>query len=146
MRRSWGFTLIELMVVVSIIAILVAIAISGYSTFQKNSRDVRRKSDLATIQSALEQYHADQGNYPSIDKVRTDNSLTDPDGNKTYLNKIPGDPLGGTTDYAYYPLPIGCDNQPTYCTSYRICAMLENLPGGGSCTDGSARNYEARSP
>ncbi|MGB9883476.1 MAG: type II secretion system protein [Microgenomates group bacterium] len=53
-----AFTLLELLVVIGIIAILVALGTTSYSTAQKKSRDAKRKSDLKAIQNALEQYYS----------------------------------------------------------------------------------------
>ena len=48
-RKTFGFTLIELIVVISIIGILVTIGTATYTTAQQKSRDVRRKQDLAAV-------------------------------------------------------------------------------------------------
>lgn len=126
-RSCKGFTLIELMVTITIIAILMSIAVTAYMSFQKNARDARRKSDLATIQSALEQYHADQLNYPISDDIVTGFSLMSPDGIRNYLNKIPGDP-NGSPQYSYYPMTSGgslCTNSSSICTKYCLYAQVE---------------------
>lgn len=114
-----GFTLIELLVTISILAILMMIVLISYINVMKNGRDAKRKSDLAMIQSALEQYHADQGYYPSNISltVRTNgcfislqnfvitssnydlwlknitgSSVPRPTPEKFYLTKLPTDP------------------------------------------------------
>ncbi len=62
-----AFTLLEMLVVVGIIAILVSIGTSSYSTAQKKARDAKRKSDLRTFQSAMEQcYAVNSFAYPTI--------------------------------------------------------------------------------
>lgn len=64
MPRNNAFTMIELMVVISIIGILTAIGVVSYVTTQKNARDSRRKADLEELRTALEMYKADHGYYP----------------------------------------------------------------------------------
>ena len=94
-KRIQGFTLIELLVVISIIAILSTIGFLTYTTVLKQGRDSKRQSDLRSIQSALEQYRADVGNYPAS----LTSSLKSPDNSKIYLNEVPKDPKG--TEYGY---------------------------------------------
>jgi prepilin-type N-terminal cleavage/methylation domain-containing protein len=57
-----GFTLLELLVVISIVAILVALGAASYSTAQKKARDAARKGDLRAIGNSLEQYYSVCGN------------------------------------------------------------------------------------
>ena len=65
MRKSKsGFTLVELLVVVVVIAILATIVIVAYTGIQGRSRDDRRKTDIANITKALELYYQDNGAYP----------------------------------------------------------------------------------
>lgn len=64
-HKSLGFTFIELLVVISIIAILTMFGVNSYKTAQQKSRDNRRKVDFETIRSALEMYRADNGLYPA---------------------------------------------------------------------------------
>lgn len=61
-----GFSLLEILVVISIIGILLAVAVSSYSNAQKKSRDARRRTDLKAIQQAAEQYYSVCGyKYPT---------------------------------------------------------------------------------
>lgn len=89
-----GFTLLEMLVVVGIIAVLVSIGISSYSTAQKKARDAKRKSDLKSIQSALEQYYSICGfQYPSPSTNNTvPSSISCNDPSVVIMNPVPLDP------------------------------------------------------
>ena len=115
-KKDSGFTLIELMVAVTIITILFMVGMAYYANFLKNSRDAKRQSDLKFIQSAMEAYHADKLSYPP-----DLNSLTS--GAKVYMTKLPNDPKAPQApDYSYVPSPSGCSSQ---CTTYCLYAYLE---------------------
>lgn len=64
-KQKKGFTLIELVVVMAIIAVLAAAGLSSFTSTQKKGRDARRKSDLTQVSRALEFYYNDQGEYPT---------------------------------------------------------------------------------
>lgn len=131
MPKKSGFTLIELLVTISIISILSVIGVIIYTSVLKQGRDSKRQSDLRSIQSALEQYYADQFYYPAT--ITIGSALSG--GGKTYLNTIPSDPTG-VKQYSYTALPEACDNSATKCTGYCLYAKLENsTPGIGSCTN-----------
>lgn len=66
MRKNRGFTLIELLIVIVIIGILAVIVVGLVATNNRNrANDVRAKSDMREIQTALEQYFVDNNQYPA---------------------------------------------------------------------------------
>lgn len=89
-----GFTLIEIMVVITIIAILAVTSFSTYEGTKASARDGRRKADLETLRGAFELYYADAKEYPTAlpdcNQPLTYNS-------STYLEKTPCDPANPTT-------------------------------------------------
>lgn len=120
-----AFTLIEILIAISIIAIVFGVLINSYSAVQRDARDTRRQSDLRSLQSALQHYYADNNNYP----VNIPNSGAFSFNSKTYLNNIPRDPVANSP-YGYEPIPTSCTNvsgQP-FCTNYCLYAKLENGP------------------
>lgn len=100
-NNNWakGFSLIELLVVIAIIGILAAGGGVYYSQARKQSRDLKRQSDLAAIQSALELYYSDNKSYPAGYNNTALKVLT----SEGYLTQLPKDPEG--TDY-FYNQPI----------------------------------------
>ena len=60
-----GFTLIELMVVIAVMAILATIALFGLSTAQKSARDVQRQQIMNAVRGALERDNGDKAGYPN---------------------------------------------------------------------------------
>ena len=62
-----AFTLVELLVVITIIGILASIGLTAFSSSQARTRDAKRKSDLKSISSALELFYSDYERYPGSD-------------------------------------------------------------------------------
>ncbi|MCA9342044.1 prepilin-type N-terminal cleavage/methylation domain-containing protein, partial [Candidatus Saccharibacteria bacterium] len=69
MKKAWapkqkhGFTIVELLIVIVVIAILAAISIVAYNGIQSRGRDSIRKQDLATLAKVTHLYQVDQGDY-----------------------------------------------------------------------------------
>ena len=64
-RHNHGFTIVELLIVIVVIAILAAITIVAYNGIQNRARDAQRLSDITAIAKALESYKAQTGSYPT---------------------------------------------------------------------------------
>src|SRR5262249_19747053 len=65
-RDQRGFTLPEVLTVVSIIGVLSSVGMVSYESARVKARDVKRAADAAAIQQALELYYENHGNYPGI--------------------------------------------------------------------------------
>ncbi len=89
-RRSDGFTLIELVVVVSVIGILAAIALPNFKVAVIQAREAVLKENLFRFRDLIDQYYADKSKYPASLQALVD------DG---YLRTIPKDPMTNRADW-----------------------------------------------
>lgn len=123
MKKGWqGFTLLELLVTISIIGILIGVASVSFSTAQKRGRDSRRQADMKAMQTSLEQCYALDTQYPASVVKGTPLTCF---GAAVTMNLVPSDPKDtGTYVYTYTVVP-------TTLSGYCICALLEN-PGAGN--------------
>lgn len=113
-RRVRGFTIVELLIVIVVIAILAAISIVAYTGIQTKARDAQRLQDVKTITKALELYYVDNGVFPNTDCALTCPSpkkinnhwATTSDGSWSvlqqalvprYISELPQDPRASTT-------------------------------------------------
>lgn len=127
-----GFTFIEILVVVTIISLLTAVAVVSYSSFLKQSRDAKRKTDLEQIRAALEMYRSNNDEYYSASV--NGNCVNVVTWLSLYITTIPNDPKN-SSGY-YYRCIISAND-------YTLGAYLEN-GGSGSCSNckaGIACNY-----
>lgn len=106
-----GFTLIELVVVISILAILAGALIPRVTNRMAQSRDARRLADVQTIKNAVDQFYIDKGYYPAAQQnasyggwdVSQDGSFIPDLVKEGYLPAVPADPMNDETyQYRYY--------------------------------------------
>lgn len=142
MRR--GFTLIEVLVAVTIVAVLVSIGVVSYGSVNKRSRDAKRKGDAEQLRSALEMYRADIGYYPNTGS----GSWADASGLSTvlvatYLPAIPSDPKT-TQVYRYKATNPSGGNYLGYC----ISSLIESENPDDTCTPDTvnSHNYGVKNP
>lgn len=128
-NQARGFTLLELLVVMAILALLAGLGLRMFGTVQQKSRDTRRKQELQSITKALEAYHNDFKRYPSSMDGRIMGcgagateacawgGVWQNTANETlYMSELPQDP--GGNQYYYLSDAQGL--------SYSLFAYLEN--------------------
>lgn len=145
--RSTGFTLMELLISISIIGILLAIGMVSYGTINKQSRDTRRKSDIEQIRAALEMYRADKGYYPNAGGgtfIEASLGLSNDLVTGGYIAVLPRDPKPNSMHYEYKATNVSGGNYYGYCLS----AQLEAEDPADSCTPDTAynQNYGTKNP
>ncbi|OGE20234.1 hypothetical protein A3A14_00090 [Candidatus Daviesbacteria bacterium RIFCSPLOWO2_01_FULL_43_38] len=118
-KKDKGFTLVELMVAISIVAVLATIGFSLFQSTQATARDAKRRSDVDAMVSALEtHFDATTGVYTAID---------DTVAATWFVDKItPKDPLNDAASGYTYSYPTAA------ATTYKVCAKLENKGGNFS--------------
>lgn len=130
-----GFSLIELMIVVAVMAILSTVGFFAYNNFQKSAKDAKRQSDLKTIATAVQAYYTDNGKFPTSagaqagttgheDANLTNGILTS--ALATYGGKAPSAPAttaisGENVEYQYAWKAEG--------DKFALCAQLEAQTG-----------------
>lgn len=158
-----GFTLVELLVVISILGVLVSVALAAFRSSQVKGRDAQRKSDLKQMSSALELYYSDYGQYPTSgsNKIAACPSTTATvcpwgtgeftDGRTIYFKTLPLDPVS-TSSYYYRIVDAGINQK------FQLFAHLENSQDpnclSGNCASspvsylcgGSVCNFAITSP
>jgi len=112
-----GFTLIELIVVVTIIGILAGIAISNVRYAQQKAREAALRDDLHEMRKAIDDYYADKQHWPeSIATLKQEK----------YLRDVPKDPITGHPDGEEVPAAT----DPTDATATDTAATSGDATGG----------------
>jgi general secretion pathway protein G len=87
-KGNSGFTLVELLVVLSILALLLSLAYPRYFSNVERAKEAALKQTLDTMREGIDQYYADTGKYPeSLEEIV----------DRKYVNKLPFDPITDST-------------------------------------------------
>ncbi len=137
LQYHFGFTIIELLIVIVVIGILSSFAVVGIGDSRARGRDVERTSDIDNLHSKLEEYHSDNGGYPNTFNATTfsgldPEALKDPNGNAIVINTQVSDqavaiaaanPTATGASYIYIPYPTSC--AAITCTGYVLKSYIE---------------------
>ncbi|HYU78934.1 MAG TPA: prepilin-type N-terminal cleavage/methylation domain-containing protein [Vicinamibacterales bacterium] len=103
MRKRNGFTLIEVLIVVTLVIVLASVGMATYTNSVRRAREATLREDLFRIRDVIDQYYADKNKYPS--------SLQDLVSGG-YLRDIPKDPITNSAD-TWQTVPAEADpNNP----------------------------------
>ncbi len=123
-----GFTLVELVVVIAIIAVLSTLIVVSLDNAKMTGRDARRVSDIKQLQLALKLFYNDTGYYPTA--ITAGRSIAN--GGSNYLLRVPSNPAPhadngcADSDYVYTQL----DGGERYSLSFCLGDRTDDLSGG----------------
>ncbi|MES2570242.1 MAG: type II secretion system major pseudopilin GspG [Verrucomicrobiota bacterium] len=133
-RQQRGFTLVEMLLVLVILAVLAAIVIPKFSGRSQQAKTTAAQSQISSIELALDSYEVDTGSYPQGLGALTDEPSGTQNWKGPYLKKgVPADPWGNAYVYSY----PGKSN----AKSYDISSMG---PDGRSGGDDDITNWDAK--
>jgi general secretion pathway protein G len=93
-KQARGWTLVELLIVISLISILATIGLASYRNSVTATKEAILKTDLFRMRDAIDQYYADKGEYPAtLDALVSEG----------YLRKLPEDPFTRAADWQTLP-------------------------------------------
>lgn len=129
-----GFTLVELMIVMAIIAILAALIVAYFTGQISKGNDAKRKGDLDRIKIAAEEYEKDHNCYPNYITcgVRSDQPIY------PYLNNVPCDPV---TNASYTYEHDGSETCPAWFRTYAVLQYSKDTSIISNIGPGKLYNY-----
>ena len=133
-RKESGFTIVELLVVIVVIAILASISVVSYNGIQQRARDSARDSAVRSLKLALEVYKSDFNQYPIAGANPNSGYLITGLTSSlvpTYISKIPDDP--DTTKHLNYVVSTAYDGYGIL-VPYESRPQCKYLVGSGATT------------
>lgn len=157
-KRSAGFTLIETLLVLAIIALLTSIALAGYEEVKKSTRNAARLAHVKQLELALELYLADNGSYPQRNATLKSHQCTPAeiaentnwvglvDDLSPYM-RLTGDPFcnKGESGFNYYYVANSGDGYRTYGAMLKFespCTSIDAENDGGNYSYSQCIWYE----
>jgi len=157
-KTNYAFTLVELLVVIAIIGLLASVTVVAVNGARAKARDAKRHTDIKALQTALQQYYEDNGQYPlSGGSVRLDDWSASSDSSwnvlqtalAPYMARLPTDPTqvpygtstwagAGAHLYSYYSgdMFAPCGDRQWYQLVYFLEIPKGPDPGGKACKNG----------
>ncbi len=144
--RSGGFTLIEILISISIIAVLTAVGIVSYVSINRNARDAKRLGNIEQLRSALELYRSDKGYYPSTGdgNFTAASGLISVTDMTNYIAAIPSDPKGDTNPYMYKATNLSATTGQYY--GYCLAALTEGITTNNCASIPTGYTYGTKNP
>lgn len=139
-----GFTLIEMLVVVSVIGVLAALSVVSFTSSQKQARDAKRKSDLKFFQSGLENFANNNNGFYPVWAAGLNVSGTQFCTGSLATSNCPTDPKYDSDNSFYYRYQSDgeLNNGAALATRYVLWSKLENTTGYWVvCSSGSNFNF-----
>lgn len=131
-----GFTLIELMIVISIIGILAAIAVPNYQWSVIKAKEAVLREALYNFRTTLDQFYADQGKYPdSLDELKQ----------KQYMRDIPKDPFTNSNSSWVTVAPPADTSSSSGGQSNSNVYDMSNFRPGQTQSSGPGNVYDVKS-
>lgn len=115
--KHQGFTFVELMVVLAIVAVLLTVALPRYFSGLERAQEAVLKEDLFVMREAIDDFYLDKGRYPDSLNILVE---------QRYIREIPVDPV---TDSKETWLVLGLPEDPTVVYDVRSGAEGEASDG-----------------
>jgi general secretion pathway protein G len=128
-KKMNGFSLIEILVVISIIGFLATMAAYALNIARMKARNASRLSDINQVQKAIDLYYDNNGHYPQVSYASTNDENCGEDGKwcdletelESYISRLPRDPSGLQNNFRYY---YDSNSEDDY-QSYGLMTSLE---------------------
>lgn len=139
MKQNKGFTLLELLVAISIITLLSSVLLAAWTTAREKAQDARRLTELKQLKIAIELYHNSTGHYPR-ESEGANGRIGEGAGIDSmiaqYMTSVPHDPSGPGHDtyYYYYDGDATCGGSEDVAVVFAFNMAQQTGNGDEYCT------------